>query len=238
MSADNVAAMLDHNELGDVNLRGAGAQDCRGMSVWVRLDRMQWGGEYLPMPCTFAHGLVIDCKDVNEGLDSDAPAVWVVDFGAHFGVQRIGELDCELIRPHRRRQGGDDEEGVVHAALEDWASLGEGAATNHVQYRWSRGRGRGRGGGRGTRGGAATRASGAAVRSAAAGRARTWVRQCMRGAASQRSCATIFDPLSDNSEAEDDWQPGDDARSGVDNGSMSSGDSNASEGEAIAQSLM
>jgi hypothetical protein len=131
MSAD-VTAMLDHNEPGDVILRGAGAEDCRGMSIWVRLDRMKWGGQYLPVPCTFAHGLVIDYEDVNEGLDLDALAVWVVDFGAHFGVQRIGELDCELIRPHRRRQGGDGEEGALHAAPEDWAPLDEGATTNHL----------------------------------------------------------------------------------------------------------
>jgi hypothetical protein len=39
----------------------ADAENCRGLSVWVRLDRMQWGGEYLPVLCTFAHGLIIGC---------------------------------------------------------------------------------------------------------------------------------------------------------------------------------
>jgi hypothetical protein len=187
----DTSAMLDHDEPGDVNFCGAGAQDCWGMSVWVRLDRMQWDGEYLLVPYTFVHGVVLDCQDMNEGLDWDAPVVWVVDFG----VQRIGELDYELIRPHQRKQGGDGEEGMLHSTAEDWAPLGEGAATNHMHYGWSRGRNQGRGGEEGSSG----RGSDTGVRYCNAwccnGKSEDRFSPMPAVRSSQRPRATILDPL-------------------------------------------
>jgi hypothetical protein len=203
-----VAPMANHGEDCAVNQWGPGLRNCCGMPVWVRLDRMQWGGKYLPIPCTFGHGIVIDCPDVHEVEDLHAPAMWGVDSGTQFGVQRIRDLDCELIQPRRQRQVAEDEHGP-----EEWAPLGEGATANQVPYRWSRGRGRDRRRGPTARGGAAVRGPGARVqdghdapaREPAVGPARREVGQGRRATASQRIQPTIFDPMSDNNDVEEDW---------------------------------
>jgi hypothetical protein len=44
------------------------------------------GGEYLHVPCTFAHGLVLNCKFLDQGRNAECNEVWVVDFGTQYGV--------------------------------------------------------------------------------------------------------------------------------------------------------
>lgn len=68
--------------------------------------------------------------------------------------------------------------------------------------------------------------------------ARRGVGQGRRAAASQRIQPTIFDPMSDNSDAEEDWQPGSNAGSALLDHGISFGDSDASDKELEAQSLL
>jgi hypothetical protein len=110
-------------------------------------------GKYLPVPYPFAHGLVVDCEDV----DLDAFAMWIVNFGAQYGVQWIRETDCEVIWPPTRWTSGEGNGEAMLPVAEEWAPMGEGTTVNQVQYRWIRGRGRKRGGGRAGRGAAAAR---------------------------------------------------------------------------------
>jgi hypothetical protein len=224
----------------------AHAQNCRGLSVWARLDRMQWGGEYLPVPCAFAHGLVIGCEDVEEEGDPDAPVVWIVDFAAQFGVQRIQMSDCEVIQPPTQRQDHEGHGEAPYVGAAAWAPMGEGAAANLVQYHWSRRRGRGRGGGRGGQGAAATEGQGAAIEGGrggvlrgARGQRRSRGGRGIRGTCVQRPKLTILDPVSDNNNAEEDWEPtGLNAGSVRDDTSLSDGDSSAIDDEREAASLM
>jgi hypothetical protein len=103
------------------------------------------GGGYLPVPCTFAHGTVVDYEQVNDDGDLDDPLMWVVDFGTQYGVQRIREMDCELIRPRSETNGQGGDGDALPRTADDWTPVGEGAAANQIPYRWTRGRRRGRG---------------------------------------------------------------------------------------------
>jgi hypothetical protein len=59
------------------------------------------------------------------------------------------------------------------------------------------------------------------------------------GARAKRQQPTILDSLSDNSEAEDDWEPmGADAGSRLDDDGLSDGGFDASQDQAQAQSLL
>lgn len=83
--------------------------------------------------------LVLNCKFLDQGGSTECNEVWVVDFGAQYGVQCICVIDCEVIPPPTQWQGPEGEARSPVPA--EWVPMGEGIAANLLEYRWSRGRG-------------------------------------------------------------------------------------------------